>query len=523
MKKTMTYLLLLAGTLLLAGCQKEGRFGSDKSLIHFSAATRPETKTAYGAEETVTENEIKRVVWQSIDWENGDVLRIFSNKAVDRYHSDKKYADYKVVNAAAGSSSTNPSTARLINANIVYNDQGIDPGVSNPSAEENDNVNGLLWGEHGVYDFYGIYPVTDCTDGATGKLNGTIGADQGTGDLAVNMPIYGYLTAASRVTTTEDGKGPSTGVKLYFDPAFTAFEVAVKSADEEIGINAVRLVSRSTALSGAFSLLYAYNEEDSKFTRTPSCPALVKDVNDYVGLTYKPAETISTTKTLTFTLFALPQDLTDLELQFTLSNGQTRYLALSDENGVPVEFGACKKHKIYTLAMPTGEWKLYLESEVKDWEMDSLNPKYGTTNNDGVIISAAALEFLSGAGTVVDRTEVTLASITTPLEAYFSVYAPTDGKWRITMKGNKASSFTLGSSNANVISSAGENITTVSADGGYIEGAIGQRVAFHVTPNSAARSGDSVELHFSVVVGDKEYSIHSDVTLSQLPLTVKIP
>ena len=46
MKKIMTYLLLLAGILLLAGCQKEGGIFGGKGEIRFSASARPETKTA---------------------------------------------------------------------------------------------------------------------------------------------------------------------------------------------------------------------------------------------------------------------------------------------------------------------------------------------------------------------------------------------------------------------------------------------------------------------------------------------
>ena len=49
MKAFSKTLLLLAGmSLLLAGCQKEGRNGGDADLIRFSASARPETKTAYG-------------------------------------------------------------------------------------------------------------------------------------------------------------------------------------------------------------------------------------------------------------------------------------------------------------------------------------------------------------------------------------------------------------------------------------------------------------------------------------------
>ena len=85
------------------------------------------------------------------------------------------------------------------------------------------------------------------------------------------------------------------------------------------------------------------------------------------------------------------------------------------------------------------------------------------------------------------------------------------------MKGDGASKFTLASETATT-----EGHTSVSGADAYVEGPVDQRVFFTVTPNGAA-SGDSVELYFTVVVGENEYSLHSEVTRSQSPLTVKMP
>ena len=49
MKKARIPFLLLAGVLLLAGCQKEGRIGGNDA-INFSAVSNPGTKTVYGGE-----------------------------------------------------------------------------------------------------------------------------------------------------------------------------------------------------------------------------------------------------------------------------------------------------------------------------------------------------------------------------------------------------------------------------------------------------------------------------------------
>lgn len=86
------------------------------------------------------------------------------------------------------------------------------------------------------------------------------------------------------------------------------------------------------------------------------------------------------------------------------------------------------------------------------------------------------------------------------------------------MKGSNPDSFTLASDNATV-----EGHKSVSGVDAYIEGAVTDRVIFTVAPNGGASSGDSVELWFTVSCNGKEYSLHSEVTRSSSPLTVKMP
>ena len=73
------------------------------------------------------------------------------------------------------------------------------------------------------------------------------------------------------------------------------------------------------------------------------------------------------------------------------------------------------------------------------------------------------------------------------------------------MKGANAASFTLASGNA--ISET----ASASGDGAYIEGNVNDRVVFTLTPGTGA-AGKSVELWYSVVVGEEEYSLLSEVT-----------
>ena len=508
MKGKSIILLLAAGTLFLAGCQKTGLAdgtGSNGSIRFSATASSVGTKTAYGDYDNET-----NPTWQVVNWVTGDKLRIYSDKAVHRY-ADINYADYEIVGEPTVSGHESKATIEGTSLDNETVPGGLDNGA--------DMRNGLIWGdEPDTYTFYGIYPSTACASGTSGTLNGSIAADQGTGDLEVNMPKYGFLTAAQQitlkaadfdsnnaVTPLKDG-GPN--VEMRFEPAFTAIEVTLKSTQANTVLTGASLVSSSTALAGDFTV--AYTAGTSGFTKAIDCKSATGKSVSISGLT----ATIGPDAPYTFTLFALPQDLKDLELVFDIQGAQSRHLALK-KNDQYLTFAACKKHRIYGLQMPDGTWTLYLQSEVAEWEDNAKNPKYGDADEEGAIISAGALEFVSGFSGSPSRTSATLESATTPLVAYYSVYSPTNGTWRITMKGEKASSFTLASPNVEGASA--------SADGAYIEGPVDQRVFFQVSANDGAASGDSVELWFTVLVGDKEYSLHSEVTRSQLPLTVKMP
>lgn len=359
MKKTMTYLLLLAGTLLLAGCQKEGRVSNGNGEIRFMASSRPETKTEYGGYYkkdnnvwTPTTNP-DEATWQSINWKNGDILRIYSDKAKDRYF-DHKYADYIVINAEPGSDTDPTSTARLSNATAAYladpttiPDPTNDPGIPNPS--EVDSVNGLVWGEAGDYKFYGIYPVPDgltdaqIADGSAGNLHAHIPDNQDY-SVAGNLTEYGFITAYGKeVIQTAGGEGLADDfVGLEFSPAFTAFEFKVKSAGDAIGVTTFELMSDKKALAGDYVI---HPSSAPRYTfPTSGGKTITMDLNKSIGSDY-----------LTFTVLALPQTYDDLSIRFTTTQNVQRTLDLRTAAGENVTFAPDKKHRIYGLALPNGE------------------------------------------------------------------------------------------------------------------------------------------------------------------------
>ena len=68
-------ILIASAAMLLSGCDQTQEMGGKK--VSFTARSKmfPSTKTAYSA--YVTEN---NTVYQRIDWQDGDVLRIYSPK-----------------------------------------------------------------------------------------------------------------------------------------------------------------------------------------------------------------------------------------------------------------------------------------------------------------------------------------------------------------------------------------------------------------------------------------------------------
>lgn len=348
MKVTSKTLLLLAGlAFLLAGCQKEGRFGSDKHLIRFTAAADAQTKASYSGE---TADGFER-----INWEEGDQIRIWSPQAVDRYQEAKHYADYKV--SEITEMSGRYSRAKIVNAQDA---------TGNPSAPENDNANGLIWGDPGEYTFYASYPITP--DGTMGKIKGNIPAQQtllehtySSGTIyEPDMTAYGYMTAMATVTTTISGEGPSGGVNLNFDPAFTAFEFKVLAgADDDVELSSftIETLSDDSVMAGDFVIDCA--------TKIVTPGAIGGSSSVTVDLS---GHSVSEDNPLTFTVFALPIDLTNLKITLVGDKIGTRSLLLNDKNGTAVPFTACHKYKS-TLRLPNLLWT---SAEDLIWDLETV-------------------------------------------------------------------------------------------------------------------------------------------------------
>ena len=461
MKVHTLHCLLAAGSLLLAGCGKQDPSADTlPGAIRFTASAEAAgTKTAYSG---VVTNGVER-----IDWAEGDRIRIYSDKAVHRNAPDQPYADYTV------------SSVGVDPSNAAWSRAGITPAGGN----------GLVWGSTpDTYTFYGIYPVTDCADGASGILCGTIDADQGSGDPAVNLPKYGCLTAARQAALSAD-------VELPFAPAFTAFEFHITS-DTAATLLDFTISSASGPLSGPFTVTYTGLTPAYSTTGTGRA----------IRLTFPTGVPVSPAAGCTFTVFALPLDiLTDLRISFTarLSSGTqvTRSLPLNDASG-PVPFSGRRKH-IITADMKAG-WSfssITLNGVARAWETPALpaedsdrQPQAGQFE-----VSGAGITRLAGQTWLLGSHTATVS---------FKVLSPENGTWEVVPQG-AADRFTVTYDGQPV---TGPFTGHIAAHSSLVSEPV-TRVEFQITPRGA---GDGDRLWFRTYATGADgirYSLDSETQL----------
>lgn len=356
MRKAMNLFLLGGLSLLLAaGCDK---FGGEQQYsraegepVIFGVTSGAGTKTAYSGDVT---DGVER-----INWSVGDDFRIYSDKAVHRYHSNQKWADYVVTKATPN--------GRYSNAEIDNKDTGEKLSNGQPM------TNGLVWGAAGTYNFWAVYPApaeTTASSTLAGlKLNIPATQDpketsttDGVTILTPDMANAFMTAVAANITTSDDTGAP---VNLDFEPAFTAFEFTMSSDENTIKLNTVTLESASKSLAGDFSVSYSGTTPTYTDENAADAPSKSITIN-LGGQEIAPATESAAAKTVTFTFLAQPQAFNDLKISFTIeSNGesQTRSMVLA-KDGDGVEFAALKKHILRGTSMPSELFKIYYKPQV---------------------------------------------------------------------------------------------------------------------------------------------------------------
>jgi len=385
MSKKTCKLFLLGGLslLALAGCNKQGTDFATGDTVSFNVKLYPSnvlTKTAYSGETVTVDN--KKV--ERIDWAAGDQFRLYAKNATQRYMLNQHYSDYEVLEWKDNGRYSEASTGTQIQPITEY-DKIKDSAGKNVQ-------NGLVWSaDNQPDDFWAVYPIPTSTMTVTessATVEGldipkaqevTINEDKSSKTVTVLDPDLskgGYMVAMKK------NAAANTKFNLDFYPAFTALEFTLYSKyDLTLHVDAFKITSAATesvAATGLTGKFKAEVKEDGASVYTVN-----SDVNNEISVDFTQAQAggieITKTKSMTFTVLALPQDLKNLTIDFTIREGEStvqthRRLKMTKKNadtGVyePITFDACKKHRIYGLAMPSGE--LLLSYEVNPWDVAS--------------------------------------------------------------------------------------------------------------------------------------------------------
>lgn len=378
---------LLGGMILLAGCQKEGKlFEKNGGQFRFGAKSNAVvmTRATYGDLDATNKH-------QKITWGTEDDIRVYSKTASRRIaveqadaagnlitpESTYHWADYKIIPDA-----TDPTKATIENIN---NDGNYTADQVGTNANGNPDLgNGLAWqrGKEDIeHTFYAVYPAVKQRGVEEDEGMGIANVPGTSGEIALwlpdtqafsekgNLEQYGYMTAYAK------GSASATGgnISLDFYPAFTAFEISIRSEDAAIALTSFQLSAANDApvLTGDYTANY-----DAAGARTFDCTE-AEGRSISVNLSGKSAPAASENKDLVFTVLALPQDLTGLTASFTFG-GNTRSLKLNysdsytgtDDGGNPLKnqpviFTGGNKHRIYGLVLSNGE--LLISVETAPW------------------------------------------------------------------------------------------------------------------------------------------------------------
>ena len=351
MKKNIIIILLTAATLILTGCQKIGPFeNGNKSTVNFSVvSSNVGTKTAYG--ETIYTSGEKK--YESINWKAGDNIRIWSDVAVHRTIPDQHWSNYQV----AADGTPDQTIAWYNNATLA-----------------NEADNGLAWGATGEYKFHAVYPAqgisadgstTDCTipSAQTPTFTGGVGKP----DMS-----YAFMTASATATTSVAGEGAD--VILQFYPAFTAFEITLRSKEETIYLDSFSIQSEGgSPIAGAFTV--EFDNAIDKYTPSSETGA----TQSQITVALNNAE-LTTTADFKFTVLALPETFNDLSITFNVKKNASdteiisRTLKLMNAAKTQyVTFTQCDKHRIYGLALTAESWKVItVTGEDVEWDEELL-------------------------------------------------------------------------------------------------------------------------------------------------------
>lgn len=315
---------ILGVTLMTAACVKNSPAASDD--LQFSAESSISTKAIYGADA----GEYQRIIWQG-----GDEVTIASDQAETLW--GRKFCDYIVTpESGDGSASTRESKGRI---------------SRKPTIVDKTEDSGLRWNENasGTANFWSVYPATTDNSIQSGNVRISIPAttspalsvNQPSGDIIKILdPVNGSYPMVAHATASAN----NALVKLQYYPAFTAFQVTLlNNSGGQITLASCSLSSTTSDLCGTFTASI-----DDLAMDNPQSPVLSNLTGAGKSVSVGIGQVLADGKGITFSIFCLPQDLTNMTFSCTYvdaSGEQTRKLQLKKDD-VAITFGACKQHRM---------------------------------------------------------------------------------------------------------------------------------------------------------------------------------
>ena len=315
---------ILGVTLMTAACVKNSPAASDD--LQFSAESSISTKAIYGADA----GEYQRIIWQG-----GDEVTIASDQAETLW--GRKFCDYIVTpESGDGSASTRESKGRI---------------SRKPTIVDKTEDSGLRWNENasGTANFWSVYPATTDNSIQNGNVRISIPAttspalsvNQPSGDIIKILdPVNGSYPMVAHATASAN----NALVKLQYYPAFTAFQVTLlNNSGGQITLASCSLSSTTSDLCGTFTASI-----DDLAMDNPQSPVLSNLTGAGKSVSVGIGQVLADGKGITFSIFCLPQDLTNMTFSCTYvdaSGEQTRKLQLKKDD-VAITFGACKQHRM---------------------------------------------------------------------------------------------------------------------------------------------------------------------------------
>ncbi|MBQ8069398.1 MAG: hypothetical protein IJ202_00920 [Bacteroidales bacterium] len=177
---------------------------------------------------------------------------------------------------------------------------------------------------------------------------------------------------------------------------------------------------------------------------------------------------------------------------------------------IPVPEVTWEAGKVYNFKIEVVDKSIKLTLQVIPWTDWEGEVSYGT----GDVVTANALEYTSGAAVTTGgsrRRNNYFAYADAPISGYFSVYAPSNGTWKIKVTGDTS---LLKVTSAQATNTATLDDGTLEISGPIVDedGNTG-RVYFNITRESSATAENKIQLNFYVVTADgREISINSEVT-----------